>query len=260
MKKHEEVVLLPASKLNKLVENKASRINDVNSPKIKKLRKAFVKEGFISRFPIIINSNFIVQDGHNRLIAAKLELCDVYYKVDNSFDLLEDNRRMNIGTKWNSMDYITSYSNAGQKDYITIKEIHDLYGEQIGFKAILASASNVFNEVCGKIFESVQAGTFVLAKDVTLDTMIGDMKELLLLNDLMNTDYKKPRVHMQMSLAYFWLRKQPNFDKKNFFKKLRSNREKVVPQAGGQKTNRKYLMDLFNLRLRKNKIVMPPTA
>jgi hypothetical protein len=256
--KNVELFFLPHENLDMLEKHVRNRLNEDNTSQIKKLKRSYrEKKGFDSREPVIIDSCFVIQDGHNRYQAALEEGIGVWYTVDDDFDLLRDNLQKGLAKKWSTVDFIRGYAHELGGAYKAIMNIHEEYGNRIGIKVIIASAVGITNEASGSVFERIQSGAFTFPKRITYDTMVKDMKEVLLLNSLVSPLCRKTGVNNQFSLAYFWIRSQPHFDKNRFFKKLSIMEQDVKPQIGGQRPNRTKLVALYNYNLKKNRIPTP---
>jgi len=248
---------LPHADLDLLTKRPDNRLNEDAPAHVRKIRASIREQGFVESGYISINSNFVIQDGHNRYQAALEEGSGVWYVIDDGFDLLRDNQRLGLAKKWNTMDYVRGYAREKGGAYEDIMKIHNEYGNRIGLKVIIASAAGKTNEASGVVFEMIRTGEFEFPEGINYHTMKSDMEEVLKINDLVIPLVRKTQVNNHFSLAYFWIREQEHFDKSKFFKKLSIMEKEVRPQIGGQKPNRIKLVDINNYNLRKNRIASP---
>jgi len=72
--------------------------------------------------PILVNEKMEVIDGQHRVCAARMLDSFVYYIIANGYDLEQVKALNIIGEKWNNFDYLESFSDAGLKDYILLRD------------------------------------------------------------------------------------------------------------------------------------------
>ena len=105
----------------------------------KKIEESINKVGYIFD-PVIVNENFEVIDGHNRIGALKRLGLPVYFSIEAGLDI-EACRCMNIGrTNWTPIDYITSYSATGNMNYQRLMSLISEFKKHMGYEAILMMA------------------------------------------------------------------------------------------------------------------------
>lgn len=80
------------------------------------------------RSPILVNENYEVIDGQNRLMALEKLRMPVEYIIQDGIGLKEC-QALNIGQKnWSNEDWINSYAEKGFKPYIELKDAKAVHG------------------------------------------------------------------------------------------------------------------------------------
>ena len=104
------------SKFHKLDLNR-----DVTQGRLEKLVASFSAKEIMN--PIIVNKNYEIIDGQGRYETKKKLGLPIYYIIDENATI-EDCRRMNrYNTKWSDADFIKSYAEAGNENYILMLEV-----------------------------------------------------------------------------------------------------------------------------------------
>lgn len=81
--------------------------------------------------PIIVNENFEVIDGQNRLAALQALNKPVLFHIKEGIGIKEA-RRMNIGrSNWKLLDYVKSYAETGNESYIRLLGFYNLAGIEL---------------------------------------------------------------------------------------------------------------------------------
>lgn len=112
-----------------LVGNRA-----VLSERVLKITRSIVQHGYITN-PLIVNENMEVIDGQGRLQALRALHLPVEYIIQPGLDV-DDCIAMNVITSnWKPYDYIASYAELGDENYIRIKKLFDTYWD-LGAKNI----------------------------------------------------------------------------------------------------------------------------
>ena len=88
--------------------------------------------------PIIVNENYEVIDGQNRLEALRQLELPVYFIIQEGLGI-EACRSLNIGqTNWGTEDYIYSYADVGNKNYRRLASLMTEFQKQFGIQGIIA--------------------------------------------------------------------------------------------------------------------------
>lgn len=134
---------------------------DVGRPRVRKIISSIEKVGYIMN-PIIVNERMEVIDGQGRLEALKELQLPVYYLVAPKAGITEC-VSMNINQeKWSALDYIKSYAERGNPDYILLKEAFDEYYPDIPQDAIKAALAGLLRAQAASVIEQ---GRFKVARE-----------------------------------------------------------------------------------------------
>ena len=111
--------------------------------------------------PILVNEKFEVIDGQNRLLALKELGLPVHYMIQPGLGIREC-RSLNIGqSNWNTRQFIDSYAEEGNENYVRLKSLLDDYGGTIGVEGIVFTAYPKFAAaIGGGIGQALRKGTF----------------------------------------------------------------------------------------------------
>lgn len=91
------------------------------------LANSIAEKDLLAYNPIIVNPQMEVIDGQHRLEAAKQLNKYIYYVVAPTTEL-QDVRRLNAYLKnWKSREYINSYAEVGNEDYIALQQFCEVY-------------------------------------------------------------------------------------------------------------------------------------
>lgn len=114
--------------------------------------------------PILVNEKFEIIDGQGRFEACKELNLPIVYTIQQGLSI-DDCIAMNIKMKnWNMTDFIESYSNRGNPDYMILKRLICEY-PSIGAATIAGMASGLSGSG-GTIQEKIKKGQFQLKVDV----------------------------------------------------------------------------------------------
>lgn len=111
---------------------------NIDKTNLVKILGSFRKEFLIN--PILVNEKFEIIDGQHRFTAAKqLSLPIYYYSVPN-YKLKEVQSINSVGKVWKLKDFLDSYVNQGNLDYLKIMSFTKQF-PKIKFKSVLALLS-----------------------------------------------------------------------------------------------------------------------
>lgn len=123
-------------KFNKLKGNRS-----ITDGRISKIISSINKVGYIKN-PIIVNEKMEIIDGQGRFEALKSLKLPIYYIVIPGIGI-EQCISMNINnTNWKLTDYIESYSELGNQNFIYLKQLLNEY-KMYSLDSIFASATGV---------------------------------------------------------------------------------------------------------------------
>lgn len=113
---------------------------DVTNKRVAIIKESLTQIGYISN-PIIVNEHMEIIDGQGRLEALRQLEMPVEYRVINGLGITEC-RAMNLKpTSWSISDFIKSYAEYGNENYIRLKNIADKYG--IGYSLPYSLCKNL---------------------------------------------------------------------------------------------------------------------
>ena len=113
---------------------------DITNKRVAIIKESIAQIGYISN-PIIVNENMEIIDGQGRCEALRQLELPVEYRVVNGLGITEC-RAMNLKpTSWSIGDFIKSYAEYGNENYIRLKAIADKYG--IGYSLPYSLCKNL---------------------------------------------------------------------------------------------------------------------
>lgn len=115
----------------------------ISKDHVNRLVRSIQEKNMLEENPIIVATGKVI-DGQHRLEAAK-KLKIPFYYIEREVGDLEDVRRLNVYTKpWIITDYLNSYIDLGNEDYIILKGFMNKYNLPITVSiALLAGMSSV---------------------------------------------------------------------------------------------------------------------
>lgn len=148
-----------------LVKLNGNRV--VNDANVKKIKKSYLKNGYLN-IPIIVNDDLAIIDGQHRL-KAWIELCEEY--PDKAFNLLfsvspnytiKDAQRLNTipPKKWSLIDYIETYKLEQNPNYIIIDDFMQQYEFDAVATSLLLSGKN--SRLSGADYTAFKDGNFIV--------------------------------------------------------------------------------------------------
>ena len=97
---------------------------DVTNKRVAIIKDSIMSIGYISN-PIIVNEDMEVIDGQGRLEALKQLSMEVEYRIIKGLGINEC-RAMNLKpTGWSINDFVDSYAEYGNENYMRLKELHN---------------------------------------------------------------------------------------------------------------------------------------
>ena len=114
--------------------------------------------------PIIVNENYEIIDGQNRLEAYKQLSLPVYYMVLSGLDI-QACRHLNIGqTNWGIDDWILSYAEGGNENYRRLASLMTSYKKRFSLEGIFALANPLTVYDSGaRARDRVRPGKYILS-------------------------------------------------------------------------------------------------
>ena len=219
---------------------KSNRV--VKQRNVERLMKSFAMTGGMSMSkPIIVDKNFNVIDGQNRLMACKKMDIPVHYIVSD--DKIENIPIYNsYQEKWGLEDYAHYWAEQGNENYKKILEVRDKVSIALnGVLECLVPSGGYKNDV-------FKEGRFVFEEDV--DKCVEYIQKILQLCYVVKG---KRNVSAKMLRAIRFLSRIKTFDLDILLEKIMRYQGKIYTCA----TSEEYIQmftSLYNYKIRLNKI------
>lgn len=145
------------SRFKKLIGNR-----DANKRK-ETIKKKILKVGYIMN-PIVVNEKMEIIDGQGRFEALKELDLPIYYCISKGAGLKEC-QEMNLGTtNWTMMDFVNSYAEQGNDNYIRLKDTIFHY-KQFTWKVIYNISCVNYRDNGGDSYNSVNTGNYSYSEE-----------------------------------------------------------------------------------------------
>lgn len=212
---------------------------------VKRLEESILKYGMLE-VDVIVNENFEVIDGQNRLQAAKNAKSPVYYKVINGYGLREARILNENMSKWNKREHLESYCELGEPVYIQFKEFLQEYKDHFGFAAcevLLSLRSSMRSElVNGKSVSSKSFERGLLhIPDIDKSRFYAD--RIIEIKPFYKNYGRAVFVRAMVSLF-----KNENFDHDEFIRKLAAAGAPKLEDCGRVDQYKFIIEDIYNFR------------
>jgi len=92
----------------------------INTNKVKNLMNSISEKNLMELNPIIVNNNFEISDGQHRFTALKNLGLPIVYVIGNNLGLADVQRLNAISSVWTSKDFLTSYCEIGNPNYLRL--------------------------------------------------------------------------------------------------------------------------------------------
>lgn len=77
--------------------------------------------------PITVNSERVIQSGHNRHAAARIAGAKLYYTINDNFTLQDAIRADSRTKNWTGINHLDRYANMGNQEYIRVQKLREKY-------------------------------------------------------------------------------------------------------------------------------------
>ena len=214
----------------------------LNPTHLKHLEASILKKNMLDVNPIIVNDDNEIVDGQHRLEVARRNNLTIYYARVNSNSSLPEVQLLNANLRnWTMQDYLNSYIELGNDDYVKLKEFCDFYQLPISVSMHLLSGKTATHAI-QEFVHTFKEGKF---KVVGLKKAIDMAEKLMLVKPYVEGPAWKDREFLRaLQLA---LKKVGS---KRLIKKLSTSGFKIHRQLGTKEYLR-VLEDIYNHRLRE---------
>lgn len=146
---------------------------DVTNKRVSIIKESIMQVGYISN-PIIVNENMEIIDGQGRAEALRQLGLPIEYRIVPGLGIVEC-RAMNLKpTGWSINDFVKSYAEYGNENYIRLKKIADKCG--LGYTLVYSLCKNcVYGGAA--VQGDIREGTFTL--DIKTAKKVEDLCEYL---------------------------------------------------------------------------------
>lgn len=211
----------------------------IYSNNVNKLIKSIQEKNMLEENPIIVSMGKII-DGQHRLEAAK-KLNIPYYYVEHEGANLEDIRRLNSNSKpWSLDDYLNSYADLNDENYILLKEFLEKYKLPLTVSIMLLTGTSGEGGI-GRF----RRGTFKIERLKAADE---EAQFLLKVKPYTEGEIWRTRTFID-AIKKVWAK----VDKEVFQQKIVSRGERLRSRMS-MKEYLRDLEDIYNYRLKENQI------
>lgn len=96
---------------------------EIKPYQVKKIMEIMQRVGFLSAYPIVVNSDFLILDGQHRFLAAKELGLHIHYVIDNDFEKALSSVN-NSALTWKTKDFVAYFADwKHNENYKLLKEV-----------------------------------------------------------------------------------------------------------------------------------------
>ena len=274
--KHErrQVYFVPANKLDTLKKSPRNRVIIMAVQKtaipadIKRLAKSIEKNGFSPMFPVIVDSQGNILDGHRRVYAAEIANSGVYVVVDESpvASVFFFSQLSALSKDWQLMDWTVAYANEEIGPYILAKEFVEyskkaaaVFARNLSMPAWSVSPSSSYMFLLNKpqrVQSSdkllISAGELELS-DHDVSIAVQTLERVLQVQALL----AKPALSQTLILIMIWLQRQTDYDHDRMMEKIRQVGTGTTLSDENPRRLISGLQEIYNFKIQKasNRVV-----
>lgn len=210
----------------------------VLEPRVRKIMKSIEKVGYIPT-AITVNEKLEVIDGQGRLEALRRLELPVYYNVVPGIGI-EECIAMNINQgNWTKADYIDSYADLGDENYIRLRDLLQNSGNLFCDKVILYAATGKTETI-----NSIKNGSFECSK-ADYDRAVRTLKWLTSFKDLFSKKMGHTEFYFMAVIFCYWCN---DIDEKRLYSKISAMRASLIPVTNMQQAFQQ-IENVYNHRL-----------
>ena len=217
---------------------------DITNKRVAIIKASIESVGYISN-PIIVNEKMEIIDGQGRAEALRQLDMPVEYRVIENIGI-EECRAMNLKpTSWSIKDFVKSYSEYGNDNYIRLEELVKLSG--IPLSTVYALCMNTSRSGYSSQ-KDLRNGTFVLSED-TAKKVANVCEYLKRFKDIQN------KIGGKSDLFYGclgWVSLQPKVDLSRLDVAMHQQYKTITPFARTE-DSLKEISEVYNKGYAKNK-------
>lgn len=240
-------VLLNFTRDYNLFVFKADNRDTDDKQHIERLADSMKRNGFIKSKAISVKkdpnrSKLLIMDGQNRLLAAQKAQVAVWYNIDNEIldEMLPD---LQIAKKWLPKDYLKYFVVNGNKNYIELKRLHDLYPKVSITTIVLLLIGGISEGSYRKLFETGKLK--ISYTHLTIQTL----EAATHINSIYRNEWLTGRTFLTTYMAILML---PDYDNKMMLHKLKYRSEEFT-QMLSEEGYIKLFDKIYNYANRSNR-------
>lgn len=204
-------------KFSRLIGNR-----EIKRTRINKIKKNILEVGWL-RNPILVNENYQIIDGQHRFEALKELGFPIEYVIDEGTSIQECQKLNMSQSNWTQIDYIKSYAENGNMDYVYLNDLIETY------KGIsINSISYAVCDIANASHSDISSGKFVCSEE-----QYKKAKQCLNYLIPLTPIFKKisGRVDYLQTGLVFIAKHEKNCDLERLSKKISTNYKKIAPPA-----------------------------
>lgn len=217
--------------------NRLKGNRDVANKRVAIIKESIEQVGYISN-PIIVNEKMEIIDGQGRCEALRQLDLPIEYRVVSGLGIKEC-RAMNLKpTSWSISDFVKSYAEYGNENYIRFKAIADKYG--MGYSLVHSLCSDVIKSG-RKSQDELRNGTLRFS-EVTAERLDRLCEYLIEFNNIQKKVGGRSEVFFG---CIGWIAMQPGVDLERLKVSIMQQSNLISP-CGKTEPTLKELSDIYN--------------
>lgn len=166
----------------KIFKHDASN-RSVNNLHVGKIARSMKKYGYIKAYPVHVIKDddgfFRIMDGQHRVEAARVAKVPVYYVVSKTDDI-SISEINNTQKKWGFVDYVNSYANQGNDEYVKLKDFSEKHNLTVRMSAMLLSGKKINddNMTGACVSRAIKDGTFMIVEPNIANEVVAIVESL----------------------------------------------------------------------------------
>lgn len=208
----------------------------VLSLRVNKIIRSISTKGYIYN-PIVVNEKYEVIDGQGRLEALSFLGLPVDFVIAPGAGLDECRILNTFTTRWSTMDYIESFRESGNDNYIRMKQIIDDFPTiKLSVKILIATGRAAVPT------SIIQEGKLVVEKD-SVSTIYSDLSLIAeLMPYIQKVSGRQEHICHAIAFAHHC-----GTDEERLLRVLSNN---IIPSTSSAKEAMNYISDIYNRGLR----------
>ena len=209
--------------------------------KVNSLMESIQNNNLMDVNPIIVNDKFYIIDGQHRFNALKNLGLEITYIQKDNLTLKEIQLLNSQTSNWAMNDFINSYCEIRNKNYIRFKEFSEKYN--LTLREMLA----LFGRTDGdSMLRPIKNGSLIFDEE-KIKTMVDIAEKYYEIRKFFNWH------HSFLVRAFVKIVKSPKYDHKRMIEKMNSVPNSYFIKGGDRKTMIRVFEDIYNYHMRESK-------